>query len=54
MGGVIGVNYSEKDFIDYLNNYICDEQSKLIATLVDVYDKKTLPKEYVELPHFNF
>lgn len=54
MGGVMGVCYSEKDFIDYLNQYICDEQSRLIATFVDVYDKKALPKEYVELPHFNF
>lgn len=45
MGGVMGVSYSEKDFVDYLNKYICDEQSKLITTLVDVYDKKTLPKK---------
>lgn len=54
MGGVIGVCYSEKDFIDYLNQYICDEQSRLIETLVDVYDKNALSIEYVGLPYFNF
>lgn len=54
MGNMIGVCYSEKDFIDYLNQYICDEQSRLITTFVDVYDKNILPQEYVRLPYFNF
>ena len=36
MGDTVGVCYDEKDFIDYLNQYICDEQSTLIATLTDV------------------
>lgn len=54
MGNVIGVCYSEKDFIDYLNQYICDEQSVLIATLTDVYEADNLPEEYVGLPYFNF
>lgn len=54
MGTVIGVCYNENDFIDYLNQYICDEQSRRITTLIDVYDKNALPEEYVELPYFNF
>lgn len=54
MGSVIGVCYSEKDFIDYLNQYVCNEQSRLVTTLVDVYDTNTLPKEYAGLPYFNF
>lgn len=54
MGAVIGVCYNENDFIDYLNQYICDEQSRRITTLIDVYDKNALPEEYVELPYFNF
>ena len=54
MRGVIGVCYSEKDFIDYLNQYICDERSRLITTLVDVYDENELPQEYAGLPYFNF
>lgn len=54
MGNMIGVCYSEKDFIDYLNQYVCDEQSRLITTFVDVYDKNMLPQEYVRLPYFNF
>ncbi len=48
-----GVCYNEKDFIDYLNQYICDEQSALIA-LTDVCVGDELPAEYKELPYFNF
>lgn len=54
MGDTVGVCYSEKDFIDYLNQYICNEQSILIATLTDVYGEEALPKEYIGLPYFNF
>lgn len=54
MGDTVGVCYDEKDFIDYLNQYICDEQSTLIATLTDVYGEENLPKEYIGLPYFNF
>ncbi len=54
MGSVTGVCYSEKDFIDYLNQYICDEQSVLIEILTDVYEADNLPEEYVGLPYFNF
>ena len=53
-GNTVGVRYSEKDFIDYLNQYICEGQSKLVATLIDVFDEADLPKEYVGLPYFNF
>lgn len=54
MGDTAGVCYSEKDFIDYLNQYICDEQSTLIATFANVYSEENLPKEYIGLPYFNF
>lgn len=54
MGDMTGVCYSEKDFIDYLNQYVCEEQSKQIKTLVDVYDENALPEEYAGLPYFNF
>lgn len=54
MGGATGVCYCETDFIDYLNQYICDEPSRLITTLADVYDRNALPKEYAALPYFNF
>lgn len=54
MGGIVGVRYSERDFIDYLNQYICDEQSVLITTLDDVYGEEDLPEEYIGLPYFNF
>ena len=46
--------YNEKDFIDYLNQYVCEEQSTLIATLAGVYDEDSLPEEYIGLPYFNF
>ena len=54
MGSMIGVCFSEKDFIDYLNQYVCDEQSVLIKTLAGVYAEDELPKEYIGLPYFNF
>lgn len=54
IGDEIGVCFNEKDFIDYLNQYICDEQSALITTLTDVYVGDELPAEYKELPYFNF
>lgn len=54
MGDTVGVCYSEKDFIDYLNQYIGDEQSTLIATFANVYSEENLPKEYIGLPYFNF
>lgn len=54
LGSVAGVCYTEKDFIKYLNQYICDEQSVLIATLTDVFGEDALPEEYTGLPYFNF
>lgn len=54
MGDVIGVCFNEKDFIDYLNQYICKEASTLITTFENVYDTNKLPKEYITLPYFNF
>jgi len=53
-GGVTGVCFNEKDFIDYLNQYVCEEQSALIATLTDVYVGTELPEKYFGLPYFNF
>lgn len=50
----VGVCYNEKDFIEYLNQYKCDEQSALITTLADVYVGDKLPDRYTGLPHFNF
>lgn len=54
MNGVTGVCYTEKDFIAWLNKYICEEESILITTLDDVYVGDRLPGEYVGLPYFNF
>lgn len=54
MGSVIGVCYTEKDFIDYLNQYICDTKPTLVTTLAGVYDADSLPEEYAGLPYFNF
>lgn len=54
MGGTTGVCYDEKDFIHYLNQYICNEQSTLVATLTGIYGEDELPEEYIGLPRFNF
>lgn len=53
-GDTIGVCYNEKDFIDYLNQYICEEQSSLVTSLTEVYAGDILPAEYAGLPYFNF
>lgn len=54
MGDVVGVCYTEKDFIDYLNRYICEEPARWIATFANVYDRCEVPEEYRGLPYFNF
>lgn len=54
IGGMICVCYSEKDFIDYLNQYICDEPSSRIATFSGIYSEEELPEEYAGLPYFGF
>ena len=50
----IVVCYNEKDFIAYLNQYVCDEPSTLLATLVNVFCAEDAPEEYCGLPYFNF
>lgn len=54
IGNTVGVSYTEKDFIDYLNKYICHEQSVLVEILNDVYDPHEVPAKYARLPYFNF
>lgn len=54
MNGMTVCCYSEKDFIDYLNQYVCDEPSKLIMTITGVYYKDKLPPKYASLPYFDF
>ena len=54
MGDEVGVCFTEKDFIEYLNQYICKEKSSLITTLTNIYPEEELPEEYVGLPYFNF
>lgn len=54
MGGMVVVRYSEQDFIDYLNRYVCDEPSVLVTRLTGVYGEDKLPEEYIGLPYFNF
>lgn len=54
IGNLIGVCYSEKDFIDYLNKYVCDEASIFVTALTGVYDEDQLPEEFIGLPYFNF
>ncbi|MCM1303740.1 MAG: hypothetical protein NC305_08965 [Lachnospiraceae bacterium] len=54
MGDTIGVRYCETDFIDYLNQYVCDGQASLVTTLEGVYVGDEIPGEYAGLPYFNF
>lgn len=54
IGDTVGVCYCEKDFIEYLNRYICEEQSVWVTTLAGVCAGDKLPEEYAGLPYFNF
>lgn len=54
MSGTVGVCYNEKDFIDYLNQYVFDEPSVLVETFAGVYDARKVPEEYIGLPCFYF
>ena len=53
-GSAVVVCYTEKDFIEYLNRYICTDPSSLVTTLHNVYFKEELPEKYRGLPYFNF
>lgn len=53
-GDTVCVHYSKRDFIDYLNQYICKEPSVWVASLPNVFCGDELPKEYAGLPYFNF
>lgn len=54
MGNMVCVCYSERDFIDYLNQHACGGRSEQIARLSGVYGEEALPEEYIGLPYFNF
>lgn len=54
MGDAVGVRYDEKDFIAYLDRFVCAEPSAWVATLAGVYSAEELPEEYRGLPYFNF
>ena len=53
-GDGIVVCYNEKDFIAYLNQYVCMEPSALVTTLANVFRVEDVPEEYCGLPYFNF
>lgn len=53
-GDVTVVRYDERDFINYLNRYVCDTESVLVTTLEEVYDTDRLPEAYAGLPCFHF
>ena len=53
-GSAVVVCYTEKDFIEYLNRYLCAEPSSLVTTLSNVSCGDELPMEYTGLPYFNF
>lgn len=52
--GEMGLCFDESDFIDYLNNFVCDTPSVLVERLTDVYEYAEVPEKYKGLPHFNF
>lgn len=53
-GDTVSVCYNERDFIAYLNEYVCKEPSVLITTIPNVFCAEDLPEEYTGQPYFNF
>ena len=53
-GGYVGLCYTERDFIEYLNRYICEEPAVLVRTFPGILDAGELPEEYAGLPYFSF
>ena len=53
-GSYVGLCYTERDFIEYLNRYICEEPAVLVRTFPGIFDADDLPEEYAGLPYFNF
>ncbi len=53
-GNSVYVCYTECDFIDYLNEYVCTEKSALVEKLDGIYDPREVPEKYARLPYFNF
>lgn len=49
-----GVCYSYKDFISYLNNYVCEREKAFEVEKIGNYNIKKSPKEYTYYPCFFF
>ncbi len=54
LGDTVGFCFNEKDFIDYLNQHVCQEPSVLVETLSGIYMWEEVPEKYRDLPRFNF
>ncbi len=54
LGDTVGFCFDEKDFVDYLNRYICREPSVLLETFSGVYMPEEVPEKYKGLPWYNF
>ena len=54
IGDTVGVCFDDKDFIDYLNQYVCQEPSVLLETFSGVYMPDEVPEKYRGLPWYNF
>ena len=55
MGNMIGVRFTEKDFIEYLNKYrFPDTPSVFVENLGWTSLGEDLPEAYRDLPYFNF
>ena len=53
-GDQVVMCYNEKDFIEYLNQYVCDQQSTLVETIRLNGWEDELPEAYRDLPYFYF
>lgn len=54
VGNSVGYMYSDSDFIEYLNKYVCEEKSELLQVFTGKYDLDEIPEEYRQLPYFWF
>ena len=48
------LDYTEKDFIDYLNEYVCGTRSRFVTVISNVLYHDEVPKRFRKLPYFYF
>ena len=53
-GDFVDLDYTEQDFIDYLNNCVCGTRSVFLTVIDNVQVREDAPKRFLKLPCYYF